>query len=169
MQEHATDHSLLASPELWVLVAFVLFIVIVSRPVMRTLTTTLDGRTARIKRDLEEAARLREEASAMLAQYQRKHRDAMSQAQEIVEHARAEAERLAQQSAKELEASLARRESLALQRIAQAEGQATAEVRAAAVDIAIAATQTLLTQKVDGAKADALIEQAIRQLPAKLH
>lgn len=169
MQEHATDHSLLASPELWVLVAFVLFIVIVSRPVMRTLTTALDGRTARIKRDLEEAARLREEASAMLAQYQRKHRDAMSQAQEIVEHARAEAERLAQQSAKELEASLGRRESLALQRIAQAEGQATAEVRAAAVDIAIAATQTLLSQKVDGAKADALIEQAIRQLPAKLH
>jgi F-type H+-transporting ATPase subunit b len=160
---------ILSAPETWVAVAFVIFVILVWKPAQKALLSGLDARAARIEKELSEAARLREEAQALLAQYQRKHRDAMKEADGIITHAREEADRLAQQAARDLEVSLKRREELAMQRIAQAEQQATADVRAAAVDVAIAATERLLKEKLDGAKGDALIDQAIKELPAKLH
>jgi F-type H+-transporting ATPase subunit b len=161
--------TILSAPETWVAVAFLIFVVLVWKPAQKALLSGLDARAARIEKELSEAARLREEAQALLAQYQRKHRDALKEADDIVAHARGEADRLAQQAARDLEASLKRREELAVQRIAQAEQQAMADVRAAAVDVAVAATERLLKEKLDGAKGDALIDQAIKELPAKLH
>ena len=69
----------------------------------------------------------------------------------------------------DLEASLKRREQLALQRIAQAEVQATADVRAAAVDLAMATTRKILTDKLDAGRQDALVDAAIKELPSKLN
>jgi F-type H+-transporting ATPase subunit b len=161
--------EILSAPETWVAAAFILFVALVWKPTQKAMLSGLDARAARIEKELSDAARLREEAQALLTQYQRKHRDAMNEAEQIVAHAREEANRVAQQAARDLETSLKRREELAMQRIAQAEQQATADVRAAAVDVAIAATERLLKEKLDGAAADALIEQAIKELPAKLH
>ena len=112
--------GILSAPETWVAVAFVILVVLLWKPAQRALVSALDARAARIERELGEAARLREEAQALLAQYQRKHRDAMKEADEIVARARSEADRLSQQAASDLAASLKRREELALQRIAQA-------------------------------------------------
>jgi F-type H+-transporting ATPase subunit b len=159
----------LTSPETWVALAFITFVVLVWKPTHKAIVSALDDRGARIQKELSEAARLRDEAQALLAQYQAKYRDAMKEAETVLAHAREEAERLSQQAARDLEAALKRREELALQRIAQAEQQAAADVRGAAVDVAIAATERLLREKLDGPKADALIDQAIKELPAKLH
>jgi F-type H+-transporting ATPase subunit b len=161
--------EILSSAETWVALAFIVFVVLVWKPVQKAVLSALDDRAARIEKELTEAARLRDEAQALLTQYQEKHRDALKEAEGILAQARSGAERLAQQAARDLDASLKRREGLAMQRIAQAEQQAAADVRAAAVDVAIAATERLLKEKVDGAKGDALIDQAIRELPAKLH
>jgi F-type H+-transporting ATPase subunit b len=159
----------LTSPETWVAAAFIVFVVLVWKPAQKAIVSALDDRSARIGKELSEAGRLREEAQALLTQYQAKHRDAMKEAETILAHARSEAERLSQQAVRDLKASLKRREELALQRIAQAEQQAAADVRAAAVDVAVAATERLLRDKLDGAKGDALIDQAIKELPGKLH
>ena len=162
-------HEFFTSPETWVALAFIVFVALVWKPTQKAILSGLDDRSARIAKELNEAARLREEAQALLTQYQAKHRDALKEAEGIVAHARSEAERLAQQAQRDLEAALKRREELAMQRIAQAEQQAAADVRTAAVDVAIAATERLLREKLDGAKSDALIDQAIKELPGKLH
>lgn len=159
----------LTSPETWVALAFIVFVVLVWKPTQKAILSVLDDRSARIRKELNEAEKLREQAQALLAQYETKYRDAMKEAETILAHARDEAQRLSQQAARDLETSLKRREELALQRIAQTEQQAAAEVRGAAVDVAVAAAERLLREKLDGAKADALIDQAIKELPAKLH
>lgn len=156
-------------PEFWILVAFVAVIVLLWKPAGRAIGKALDDRSAKIKLDLERAAKLRTDAQALLAEYQQKQRDALKEAEAIMAQARADAERLSRQAAADLEASLKRREQMALQRIAQAEQQALAEVRAAAVDIAIAATGKLLGEKLDAAKQDALIDGAIKELHGKLN
>ncbi|MBI3453864.1 MAG: F0F1 ATP synthase subunit B [Rhodospirillales bacterium] len=160
---------MLSSPEFWVAVAFVIFVGLAYRPLARMIVGALDERSARIRADLEKATQLREEAQNLLAQYQRKHREAMKEAADIVAHAKAEAERLAVQGQKELDDALKRREQLALQHIAQAEAQAVQEVRARAVDAAVSATAKLIAERMDSARQAALIEQAIRELPAKLN
>ena len=161
--------ELFGSPEFWVLIAFIIFVVLVAKPVGRRLTGTLDQRGARIKATLDEAQRLRDEAQQLLAENQRRQRDAAKQAADILAQARDEAARLKREAASHLEAVTARREKLTLEKIAQAEAQALAEVRAQAVDLAMAATTRLLGEAMDDRRSGALIDAAIADLDKKLH
>lgn len=156
-------------PEFWVLVSAVLFVIVVWKPASRSLVGTLDARAARIAAELDEARRLREEAERLLAEYQAKQRDAVREAEAIVAHAREEAERVAAQSARDLEQSLERRHRLAEERIAQAEAKAVAEIRSAAVDVAINAARDVISGELDQTRSSALIDQAIASLPPRLN
>jgi F-type H+-transporting ATPase subunit b len=160
--------ELLHDHHFWVLVSMVILIALVWKPASRAITSGLDERAVRIRNELDEARRLREEAEQLLADYQRQEREAVSEAQAIVAHAKAEAERIAAQAARDLEQSLARRQRLAEERIAQAEARAAAEVRAAAVDTAIAAAREVIASEVDQRRGGALIDSAIAALPERL-
>ncbi|MBL8664144.1 MAG: hypothetical protein JNM29_15020 [Candidatus Odyssella sp.] len=154
--------------EFWVLVAFVLFVAFMVWKARKALVGGLDARAARIKAEIDEAQRLREEAQALLTDYQKKQREALGEAEAMVKQAEDEAKRLKARAETELAASLKRREQQALDRIAQAEAQALAEVRNLAADLAVAATQKILTEKLDPAKAQSLIGDAIAELPRRL-
>ena len=153
----------------YVAAALIVLIIAIAKPVSRAIGGKLDSHTDAIKAELDEAQRLREEAQHTLAEYQRKQRDALQEAEAILAEARDEATRIEAAAAQRTEAMLKRREQQALDMIAAAEAHALAEVRNTAVDIAIDATRKLLTEQVDGAKGDEMIDAAIRDLPGKLH
>ncbi|WP_029006948.1 ATP synthase subunit B [Azospirillum halopraeferens] len=155
--------------EFWVAVAFVIFVVAVWRKASAAITSALDSRAEKIRAELDEAQRLREDAQSTLAAYQRRQRDAVKEAEAIVIHARDEAERFRTTAQADLEAALKRREQQAMDRIAQAEAQALAEVRNLTVDIAVAAARRILADGVTPAQADKLVEQSIAELPRHLH
>ncbi len=161
--------ELLRDPEFWVFIAFVIGVGIMLWKGTGMLNTVLDARAQRIKAQLDESRKAREEAEAALAEYQRKQRDAMTDAQEIVRHAEAEAERVSRQAVIDLEAAIQRREEQARDKIAQAEAKALAEVRAAAVDVAIDSVRILLKERLDKARGASLIDEVIGELPARLH
>lgn len=160
---------MLHAPEFWVAVGFIVLVAAAARPIWRGIAGGLDARTERIRNSLEEAKRLREEAQHLLAEYQRKQRDAAKECADIVSHAETEARRIAEEEAAKLADSLARREQLATDKIARAEAEATLAVRAATVDTAIAATRYLLAQRMDPAATARLIDDAVADLPARLH
>lgn len=158
-----------AEAAFWVGIAFLVVVGLGLRPVLRALGAGLDTRAATIKARLDDAARLREEAQEMLATYQRKQRDAMKEAEEIIAHAKSEAERLAKQAAADLDASLKRRETQALERISQAEAAALREVQNVAVDVAVSAAREVLASSISADQAGKLVDSAIAELPQKLH
>lgn len=160
---------LMNSPEFWVAIAFFVFLAFLIWKAKGPLLSGLDNRAERIRTQLDEAQRLREEAQHMLAEYQRKQRQAMEEAEQILTQARAVAERHREQAAQDLEVSLKRREQQAMDRIAQAEADALGEVRAVAVTVAVEATRKLLEETVDDGLAGKLVDQAIKELPSKLH
>ncbi|ACJ00871.1 ATP synthase subunit b 3 [Rhodospirillum centenum] len=160
---------MLQNPTFWVLVAFVLFVAAVWRIAANTIGKALDDRAERIREEIEQAQKLREDAQAALAQYQRKQRDALKEAENIIAAAREEADRIRRRAATDLEASLRRREAQAMEKIAQAEAQAVQQVRDLAVDIAVAATERILVQNMDATRDEVLVGNAIAELPAKLH
>jgi F-type H+-transporting ATPase subunit b len=161
--------ELLAEPETWVAAAFVIFIgILVWLGVPNMAVNWLDGRSARIKAELDEARRLRQEAEAVLAQYRRKQKEAEQEVEAIIRNARSEAERLAAEARTKVEDFVARRTRMAETRIAQAEAQALADVRSAAADAAVAAAEKVLVETTRGAEGEALIEQGIRDVTAKL-
>lgn len=157
------------NPTFWVLVAFVLFVAAVWRIAANTIGKALDDRAERIREEIEQAQKLREDAQAALAQYQRKQRDALKEAENIIAAAREEADRIRRRAATDLEASLRRREAQAMDKIAQAEAQAVQQVRDLAADIAVAATERILVQNMDATRDEALVGTAIAELPSKLH
>jgi F-type H+-transporting ATPase subunit b len=160
----------LLEAEFWVAVAFVIFVLILLKlGVHKKAVTALDGRAARIASELDEARKLRDEAQAILAESEKKRRQAEQDAQDIIAGARAEAERVAAEAKERAEEFVARRTAMAQQKIAQAESQAVAEVRAAAAEAAVAASEKVLTQTVQGKVADDLIGQGIRDVKTKLN
>src|SRR5690242_6463421 len=139
--------ELLHDHHFWVLISLVILIALIWKPAARSITSALDERAVRIRNELDEARRLRDEAEQLLADYLRREHEAAAEAEAIVTHARQEAERLAAQAARDLDQSLVRRQRLAEERIAQAEARATAEVRGAAIDTTIAAAREVIADR----------------------
>jgi F-type H+-transporting ATPase subunit b len=160
---------LFADAEFWVLLAVAIFLVVVWKPVKRSVVSTLDGRALRIREELGAAANLREEAQQALAAYRRRQEEAAAEAAQIVSHAKEEAERIAAQSLRDLEEALRRRQVLAQERIAQEEAKALVEIRGIAVDLAISAARQVIMASLDEKRGAALIDDAIGELPRQLH
>ena len=162
--------DMIKEPEFWVAVAFVLFVgVLLYVGVHKKLTEALDHRANRIRAELDEARRLRDEAAALLAEYQRKQREAEREAEAIVADAWAEAVRVAAEARVKMEEFVARRTKLAEAKIGQAEAQALADVRAAAAEAAVGAAEKILRDTAKGKVADDLIAQGIADVKAKLN
>ncbi len=160
----------LSNPETWVAIAFVIFVGLLGYlGVHRQLTKALDNRAERIKAELDEARRLKDEAAALLQDYQRRREAAEGEAQSIVTEARAEAGRLAVEAKAKAEEFVARRTRMAEQKIAQAEAQAVADVRAAAADAAVAAAERILTHQAKGEVAAELIAKGVEDVRKKLN
>jgi F-type H+-transporting ATPase subunit b len=161
---------MLYQPELWVTVAFVLFLALLAQlGVHRTVLNALDNRRTRIVGELDEARRLRDEAQAVLTESQRKRREAERDADDIIASAKAEAEQIASEAKIKAEEFIARRTKMAEAKIAQAERQAVADVRASAADAAAAAAEKILTTSTKGQVADSLIARGIKDLKSKLN
>jgi F-type H+-transporting ATPase subunit b len=159
-----------ATAEFWVLIAFLLFMaILVWKGVPGLIGKALDQRAATIRNELDEARRLREEAQQLLADYQRKTREAEDDAKSIVEAAKREAESLAAETRKAMAEQVERRTKAAEEKIARAEAQALADVRAAAVNLAVKASEDLLKTKLSGEAGSALVDSAIRDLKGKLN
>ena len=160
--------SVFESTTLWVAVAFVLlFAFIIYKKLYVGILTGLDERAVRIKREIEEARRLRDEAEALLAKYQKKAREAAREAESIIERAREEATLASEQARADMIALIARREQVAHDRIAQAEANAVAEVRKAAVAVATEAARTVIADHLAGDAGRTLIDRQIATLGSR--
>jgi F-type H+-transporting ATPase subunit b len=159
-----------AQPEFWVAVAFVILMGLFAyMGVHRTILTTLDHRSERIRSELEDAQRLKQDAAKLLAEYEARRANAEREAADIVASAKTEAERIAAEAKAKMEDFVARRTKTAENKIALAEAQALADVRAAAADAAVAAASTILSQTVKGELAEDLLAKGITEAREKLN
>ena len=152
------------------LVGLVLFLaLIVYLKVPGMMAKSLDERAGKISHELDEAKRLREEAQALLAEYQRKRKEAEADAAEILAAAQREAAMLTEEARQKTEEFVARRNALSEQKIKQAEADAIGAVRAAAVDLAIAAAEKVIAQKADANTQQALFKDAVSTVQSRLN
>ncbi len=168
---HGAAHAggIWAQPETWVAVSFLVVVGFVVLKTWRRVLDALDQRGHRIRKELDDARTLREEAQALLAEYELKQKQALKTADDIIEHARVEAERQRKEAETNLEAAIKRREKQAEERIAQAEAQAMREVQGEIADIAIAAARQVIAETMDDRRQDAMVDATIQDLPNRLH
>lgn len=156
--------------EVWVAIAFLVFLGLLGYVgAHKRMVGSIDQRRDRIKAELDEARRLKEEAQSLLAEYQRKGRAAEQEAAAILAGARAEAERSAAEAMAKMEEFVGRRTKMAESKIAQAEAQAVADVRAAAAEAAVGAAEHILKRTVKGDLAGNLVAKGIADVKSKLN
>ncbi|ASR07691.1 F0F1 ATP synthase subunit B [Rhizobium leguminosarum] len=149
------------------LVLFLALVVYLKVPGM--MARSLDDRADQIRNELAEAKRLREEAQHLLAEYQRKRKEAEAEAAHIVAAAEREAEMLTAEAKKKTEEFVANRTALSEQKIKQAEVEAMKAVRSAAVDLAIAAAEAVLAKRADTKIQSELFGNAVGQVKTRLN
>lgn len=158
-----------AEAETWVAAGLLIFLgILVFAKVPAAMAKALDDRSSAIQAELDEAARIRAEAEAMLKTLTAEREAAEAQAKDMIEAAQAEAKRLEAEAKVRLEETLARREKLAERKIAQAESDAHAAVKAAAVDLATKAAEAVLAERLAGLKSDPMIDDAVRGMAGRL-
>jgi F-type H+-transporting ATPase subunit b len=161
--------ELLKEAELWVAVGLVLFFgLLVLLKVPGAAAKAIDARGLKIQAALDEAVRLREEASSLLEAIKARREETERLAAEMLREATAEAARLEAEAKAGLEEQIKRRTELADRRIALAESQATADVKAAAAELAAQVAEALLAKRLEGATSDPLVDRAVGQLAERL-
>jgi F-type H+-transporting ATPase subunit b len=156
--------------EFWVAASFFIFLGVLGYVgVHRKIAEALDHRRDKIKAELDEARRLREEAQTLLAHYRQKQKEAEGEAAAILTNAKADAERMALEAEAKMNEFIARRTKMAENKIAMAEAQALADVRAAAAEAAVAAAGHILKDATKGKVAEDLLARGIEDVKKKLN
>jgi len=155
--------------EFFVLLGFLVFIgVLVYFGAHRVVLKALDARGEAIAAELAQAAKLREEATALLASFEKRTAEAEANAAAIIAEARTQADQLAVEAADRLKEFIARRTKQAEAKIALAEAQAAAEVRAAAAEHAARAAEILLADQMRGSAGADLVTREIGEIGSRL-
>jgi len=159
---------LFENPETWVLVAFIVFVALVSKKAWKLITINLDARAEGISAELEETARLREEAQGLLSQYQKDHRGVEEEVARVLKTAREEAQQLVLAAEERLAAQLSQKEAQAQQNIRYAEAHLLEDIRSETSALTVTASRELMRRSLDPEKASRLLDLSIDDVGNKL-
>lgn len=162
------DLSLFGDATFWVLVSFILFLVVAWKFGSKTVLGVIDTRIESIRSDLRSAEALRIEAQELLAQYQRKFRDADKEAAAIVESARKNAEQMRRKAEADLAETLRRKEALLEARIKRVEEETVNDIRARAAALALEAAARMIREKVDERVHADIVEKSFADLERRI-
>jgi len=152
----------------WVLCSFLVFAFVLWKLAKDKIVAALDKRIADIKREIDTAESLRVEAQELLAQYQRKQRDAAKEAEEIVASAREHAAEIQKQAEKELKEIAKRREQQLEERLKRMEQNAMQEIKTYAAELAVKATTEIIAKQMDKSTNENLVDQSIKDVAKRL-
>ena len=150
--------------------SFVIFVaLIIWKRVPAMIGKSLDERSDKIKAEIEEARQLKEDAQSLLAQFQRKQRDAQKEADAMIAQAKEEADHYQKEAIANMDALLERHQKAAEEKIAQLETNAVKEISAAAVEVAVNAARQIIDQDLAAKDKNKLVDDGIKGLKDSLH
>lgn len=159
----------LASADIWLTVSFILFVILAFKALKNPFLGMIDARIVEIQKELETSENLRIEAQELLAQYQRKHKDALQEAKDVVAQAEKHAAQIRKDAETELSENIAMREKQLKERLKRMEKSAINEIRNYASDIAVDVTRQIIESNLDKKSDAKLIDQSISQVSKHLH
>ncbi len=156
--------ELLDNTYFWIALSFILFVFLAYKLGRKTVVSQLDAEIAEIRRKIDTAENLRVEAQEMLAQYQRKQRDAIQESERIIENARNHAAQMSQQAEKEIDDMIARREQMLSQRLLRVQENAIQDIHDSAADLAVRAAEVVIKQQMKDKHHKALVDESIENI-----
>lgn len=169
MVEYFLSGEFLADAYFWYTISFLMFVAFLWKKALPVINQLLDTRIAHIIKNLEEAENLRIEAQEMLAQYQRKHRDALQESQKIIDMAKENAIQYKEKALAELEETMKVREEQLIVRLERMEQNAIGEIQTFAADLAMKAAKQIIEENLDKKTNARLVDDAIKSIEQNIH
>ena len=147
----------------WSIISFTILMVILYKYALPAITGILDARQEKIKGDIDQAEKLREDAEKKLAEYQEKLQFAFQKSEEVVNDAVKKSEEIHK---KKLGQTLAEKEKIlsdARKTIDIERKKALAEVRNQVVDLTVYASARLIQQSIGHGTAEKLVDDGISE------
>lgn len=157
------------SSDTWYIISFLVFLVVAWKVGKSAFLSMLDTRIETIKKDIETAESLRIEAQELLAQYQRKYRDCLKEAEAIIDEAKENAEALKTKSQEEIEEQIKRAEEHHKQRLDLMKQEAIQEIRTHAAMLALEGTRKMISEELDEDTRSRFFEQSIQNIDKSLN
>ena len=150
----------------WVAIGFILFILmLIYFKVPGQITKILDNRAEKIKNELDEARKLREEAQAILADFQKKNNEAEKSAKALIDEAKKIAKNYEKEAKLKFEESLKRRKKLLDEKLKRAEVEALNQIKNDITDIVFdAIDKTLSNDNINKDVSDRIIDSGIKEI-----
>ena len=153
----------------FVALSFVLFVVfVIWAGLPSTIIKSLDDRSEQIKKELDEARILHEEAQKLLATEKRKLEQCDAEVEDILKQASEQAALITEKSNNLLKEEIQRKQKQADLKIAQARDEAIKEVRAKASELSLVIAKEYLKENIDDKIASELIDKSISDLKNNL-
>lgn len=161
--------QIFADPTAWVAISFIIFVVAAFVFGRKSVIDGLDGKIDSIRKEIATAESLRDQAQALLADYQKKQSAASQEAGKIIEQAKTQAEQLHKNAEADFTTTMERKEAMLKERILRMEESAMDDIRRYAAELAINATTQIIAQKMDAASAEKLADASIRKVADNLN
>ena len=163
-----TQHTILSIAEVWVAVSFIVFFMVLFKPLRKALLSLLDNHTAKIKLELTEAQKLKEDANRLLQEVLQRRESAITEAKQIIENAQKEAKHIKEKALADVENLIQIHEKKSLDSLAIAEAKAVAEIKNAILDTAVAASKYVLSKPEHSEQGKKLLDIMISDIPSKV-
>lgn len=150
--------------EFWIAVAFVLSVIILLKPLAKYIRTALQNRINRVVQEIDDAAKLRDDAQVLLAEYERKFINAQTEAAHIAEQSKKNLQNLKRHELAKLKTELKNKENEAERRIAASTAKAREEINLSASKVSVDLAYKTINYYLQNADRSKLIDEAIADL-----
>jgi len=148
----------------WVAVSFVLFVgVLLYFKVPQKIFTTLDESINKIKKDVEEAEKLKEEAKNILSDYEAKLDKSKIEIDLMIKNAQKESESNIIKINDQFHKIFENRKKMAEEKIKQMKLQATKDIKNYSVEVAIIALEKIIKNSIDKKKLDKIYVSSVNE------
>lgn len=168
-KQHKSMTELLHDTNFWVLISFIIFMGVAWVYGRHSAMASLDKKINDIRLNLNQAERLRVESQELLAEYQRKHKDALSEAESIIAEARKNSDLMREKADNDLDRLNDRRQKQLDDRLKRIEDDARQDVSDYITKIVLQASKDILTKNIDSKSDKAIINNVMDNFPKTLN
>lgn len=157
--------SFFGDPASWVLVAFIIFVIlalVAKAPSM--IAKILDSEIEKIKNELNDARKLKEDANSLLADYERKVQNAQKEIEKILDQAKTTAKNHDESARKKVEEYIKRAEQQSIEKITQTEKMALSKVNQEIVSNSIEVAEKIVSENITEENSKKLFSQSVQQI-----
>jgi F-type H+-transporting ATPase subunit b len=152
---------------LWGTVAFAILVVAMYKFAFPSVQKAMNARTEKIRNNLDEAEKVRQEAQMILDEYQRQLADARSEANRIIEEARQAADQLRQDMVRRADEEVAELRRRSIEDLKAAQERVMGQLRLQVRDLAIELAEKVVGANLDRTRNLALVDQLIAELESR--